>query len=69
MEESQRAIPLHGTGYSIRRLSSVRPLQVTEEEWTIWHGREFAGTLPYLPNEPTDALVARSRAWLASLLA
>jgi hypothetical protein len=68
MDNSPRSIRLKETEYTVRRLSSARGRSVSQEVWTIWHGREFVGTIPYVPNESVQELQARSLAWLAPLL-
>jgi hypothetical protein len=68
MDSSPRAIRLKGTEYTVRRLSSARGRPVSQEVWTIWHGREFVGTIAYMPNESAQELEARALAWLAALL-
>jgi hypothetical protein len=49
-------------------LRSARGRSVSQEVWTIWRGREFVGTIPYLPNESAQELEARALVWLAPLL-
>lgn len=68
MDDCPRSIHLNGTEYRVRRLSSARGRPVSQEVWTIWHGREFVGTIPYIPNESMQELEARSLAWMAVLL-
>jgi hypothetical protein len=68
MDSSPRAIRLKDTEYMVRRLSSARGRSVSQEVWTIWHGREFVGTIPYVPYESAQELEARALVWLTALL-
>lgn len=67
MSAHAKSTSVRGQPYNLRLLAKAEDPEV-DEEWAVWRGKEFIGTLPYQRNETTKELEARSAAWISSLL-
>jgi hypothetical protein len=65
MDDLPKLIQWAGEQFSLRPLP---PDRRAERAWAIWRGREFIGTIPYVPNETTKEFELRSQAWFAGLV-
>ncbi len=67
MNDLPKTVVWAGQQFSLRPLGKEKGTQA-EMAWSIWHGREFIGTIPYVQNETTKEFEVRSRAWFSDLV-
>ena len=68
MNDLPKSVTWRGQHYSFRTLGTLPRAPEAEDAWAVWHGREFIGTLPYVPGETSREFGLRSAGWFRGLI-